>query len=191
MTKSEFYYDLPQELIAQFPVEPRDHSRLLVMDRQTGALEDRIFDDIKEYLNKGDVIVINNSKVIPARLYGTKKTGANVEILLLKQLGNSTWECLVRPGKRLHKNTEVVISDKLSAFVEDYLEDGKRVVEFTYPEGENFYNILDQVGIMTNLKNWILSATKQFMQSLSDPLLPRRQAFIILRSCLNPSKKKV
>ena len=148
MTKSDFYYDLPQELIAQFPVEPRDPSRLLVMDRQTGALEDRIFYDIKEYLNKGDVIVINNSKVIPARLYGTKKTGANVEILLLKQLGNSTWECLVRPGKRLHKNTEVVISDKLSAFVEDYLEDGKRVVEFTYPEGENFYNILDQVGKM-------------------------------------------
>lgn len=148
MTKTDFNYHLPQELIAQFPAEPRDHSRLLVLDRKSGNLEDKYFFDITDYLLPGDVIVINNSKVIPARLYGRKSTGANVEILLLKQIGTDTWECLVRPGKRLHIDTEVFISDKLSAFVKDYLEDGKRIVQFHYPQDENFYTILDEVGKM-------------------------------------------
>ena len=150
MNRSDYFFDLPQKLIAQSPAEPRDHSRLLVMDRISGELEDRYFYDIVDYLQKGDVIVINNSKVIPARLYGKKKTGANVEILLLKQVENSRWECLVRPGKRLQQGTEVIISEAhhLSATVDDYLEDGKRLVSFSYPDGTNFYNILDEVGKM-------------------------------------------
>ena len=150
MNRSDYYFDLPQELIAQSPADPRDHSRLLVMDRFSGELQDRYFYDIVDYLHEGDVIVINNSKVIPARLYGKKKTGANVEILLLKQVENNKWECLVRPGKRLQKGTEVIISEThmLSAVVEDYLEDGKRLVSFVYPQKDNFYNILDEVGKM-------------------------------------------
>ena len=150
MNKSDYYFDLPQELIAQYPAEPRDHSRLLLMDRVSGQLEDKYFFNIVDYLHEGDVVVINNSKVIPARLYGHKKTGANIEILLLKQIGNDCWECLVRPGKRLQKGTEVDISDalQLSAVVEDYLEDGKRLVYFHYPHDSNFYNLLDEVGKM-------------------------------------------
>ena len=150
MNKSDYYFDLPQELIAQYPAEPRDHSRLLIMDRSSGQLQDRYFYNIVDYLHEGDVVVINNSKVIPARLYGHKRTGANIEILLLKQIGNDCWECLVRPGKRLQKGTEVIISDmlQLSAVVEDYLEDGKRLVYFHYPHDSNFYSLLDEVGKM-------------------------------------------
>ena len=150
MNRSDYYFDLPQELIAQYPADPRDHSRLLVMDRLSGKLEDRVFYNIVDYLRDGDVIVINNSKVIPARLYRKKKTGANIEILLLKQLGNNSWECLVRPGKRLQKGTEVIISEELGLYatVDDYLEDGKRTVTFSYPDSTNFYTILDEVGKM-------------------------------------------
>ncbi len=150
MKKSDYFFDLPQELIAQFPAEPRDHSRLLIMDRHSGEIYDRMFYNIVDYLHEGDVVVINNSKVIPARLFGHKTTGANIEILLLKQTGKDSWECLVRPGKRLQDGTTVYISEKyhLSATVEDYLEDGKRLVKFHYPQDYNFYNILDEVGRM-------------------------------------------
>ena len=150
MNKSDYYFDLPQELIAQYPAEPRDHSRLLLMNRCSGELQDRYFYNIVDYLHEGDVVVINNSKVIPARLYGRKKTGANIEILLLKQTGNDTWECLVRPGKRLQQGTEVIISEnlQLTAIIEDYLEDGKRLARFRYPHDANFYSLLDEVGKM-------------------------------------------
>lgn len=148
MNKSEFYYDLPEELIAQTPVFPRDSSRMLYLSRTGSAMEDRIFSELPDYLVPGDVLVINNSKVIPARLLGQKESGAHVEILLLKQLGVKQWECLVRPGKRLKPGTKVTIGDILYAVVGDYLIDGKRVVDFDFPENMNFFEILDKLGEM-------------------------------------------
>ncbi len=148
MLKSDFYYDLPQELIAQSHAEPRDHSRLMVMDRITGETQDRMFYEIPEFLREGDVLVVNNSKVIPARLLGQKDTGAHVEILLLKQTGNDVWECLVRPGKRLHQGTVVDFHGKLRATVGKELIDGKREVSFEYGSGENFFAVLDEIGRM-------------------------------------------
>ena len=99
LLKSDYFYDLPEELIAQTPAEPRDSSRLLVYDRKTGKSEDRIFRDIKEYLRPGDVLVINNTKVLPARLYAYTKNGGRVEVLLLKRQNYTVWVLLVRPGK--------------------------------------------------------------------------------------------
>ena len=148
MNKSDFFYDLPQELIAQTPVSPRDHSRMLYMQKNGSVLEDRLFLDLPEYLIPGDVLVINNSKVIPARLLGHKETGANIEVLLLKQLGNDQWECLVHPGKRLKPGAKVFFGDILRATVGDYLIDGKRVVNFEYPAEMNFFAVLDELGEM-------------------------------------------
>ena len=148
MLKKDFYYDLPKELIAQKHASPRDHSRLMVMDRYSGETEDRHFYDIIDYLESGDVIVVNNSKVIPARLLGKKDTGANVEILLLKELEADTWECLIRPAKRLHKGTVVNFYDLLEATIGDELIDGKRSVHFDYDHSQNFYAILDKIGKM-------------------------------------------
>ena len=118
------------------------------MDRKTGQTKDRHFYDLPEYLRAGDVLVLNNSKVIPARIYGRKPTGAHCELLLLKRTEGNRWECLVRPGKRLHKGAEVVISDELRAVVGEELVDGKRSVEFFFPEDGDFYDILDRVGKM-------------------------------------------
>ncbi len=148
MNKSEFYYDLPEELIAQTPVFPRDSSRMLYLSRSGSVMEDRVFSDLPEYLKQGDVLVINNSKVIPARLFGQKASGAHIEILLLKQLGVKQWECLVRPGKRLKPGTQVTIGEMLTAVVGEYLIDGKRIVDFDYPESMNFFEILDKLGEM-------------------------------------------
>ncbi len=148
MNKSEFYYDLPEELIAQTPVFPRDSSRMLYLSRSGSVMEDRVFSDLPEYLKQGDVLVINNSKVIPARLLGQKESGAHIEILLLKQLGVKQWECLVRPGKRLKPGTQVTIGEILTAIVGEYLIDGKRIVDFDYPESMNFFEILDKLGEM-------------------------------------------
>jgi len=147
MKTSDFYYDLPEELIAQHPVEPRDSSRLLVIDRQKDSLEDRIFSDIVEYLREGDVLVVNNTKVIPARLIGHRKgfTG-EVEFLLLKRLDYTHWRCIVRPGKKLLVGAEVVFSDKLSAKVVEHGEEGERVVEFSF--NGVFEDILSEVGAM-------------------------------------------
>ena len=111
-------------------------------------MEDRVFSDLPEYLKQGDVLVINNSKVIPARLFGQKASGAHIEILLLKQLGVKQWECLVRPGKRLKPGTQVTIGEMLTAVVGEYLIDGKRIVDFDYPESMNFFEILDKLGEM-------------------------------------------
>jgi S-adenosylmethionine:tRNA ribosyltransferase-isomerase len=111
-------------------------------------MEDRVFSDLPEYLKQGDVLVINNSKVIPARLLGQKESGAHIEILLLKQLGVKQWECLVRPGKRLKPGTQVTIGEILTAIVGEYLIDGKRIVDFDYPESMNFFEILDKLGEM-------------------------------------------
>ena len=145
---SDYYFDLPQELIAQDPLEDRAASRLLVMNRRTGEIEHRIFSDITEYLQPGDTLVLNDTKVIPARLLGTKEqTGANVEILLLKRLGADRWETLVRPGRKLKPGARVTFGDgSLKAVILDILDEGNRLVEFQY-DGI-FEEVLDRLGEM-------------------------------------------
>ena len=145
---SDYYFDLPQELIAQDPLKDRAASRLLVMNTKTGEIEHRIFSDIKEYLKPGDTLVLNDTKVIPARLLGTKEgTGAGVEILLLKRLRANQWETLVRPGKKLKPGARVTFGDgSLKAVILDILEEGNRLVEFEY-EGI-FEEVLDRLGEM-------------------------------------------
>lgn len=144
--KSDFYYDLPQEQIAQTPVEPRDSSRLLVYDCKLKTKENRVFKDVCEYLRKGDVLVVNNTKVIPARMYATTKNGGVVEVLLLKRYDLNTWEVLMRPGKKGKIGVEMKIGDLLSFVVKDITESGERVVEFSY-EGA-FEDVLSKVGTM-------------------------------------------
>ena len=148
MKTHDFYYDLPKERIAQTPVEPRDHSRLLVMDRFTGEMEHRHFYDIVDYLRPGDLLVINDSRVLPARLYGVKEdTGAHMELLLLEQKGNQVWECLAKPGKKAKPGTKLIFGDGLlTGEVVEVKEDGNRMVQFTC-DG-NFYAVLDQIGQM-------------------------------------------
>ena len=146
MDVKEFDYDLPEELIAQDPLKDRASSRLLVLDRKSGEIEHRHFRDIKSYLKKGDVLVINNTKVIPARLYGVKEqTGAAIEILLLKNKGEDVWETLVKPGKKAKPGTWIDFGDGLlKGEVIDVVEDGNRLIRFHY-EGI-FHEILDQLG---------------------------------------------
>ena len=146
LLKSDYYYDLPEELIAQTPAEPRDSSRLLVYDRATGKTQDRIFRDIKEYLKAGDVIVINNTKVLPARMFAYTKNGGRVEVLLLKRQNLTDWEVLVKPGKKAKVGTELVVSQELSLTVKDRTETGERIVEFHF-DGV-FEDILSRVGSM-------------------------------------------
>lgn len=148
MNKSDFFYELPPERIAQEPVEPRDHSRMLVMDRGTGALEDRHFYDLPSFLKPGDCLILNDSRVLPARLYGRRKgTGAAVELLLLKPLGGDFWEVLAGPGRKARPGDILVFGEGLlEADVEEILEEGNRRVRFRY-QG-NFYQILEQIGQM-------------------------------------------
>ena len=150
MKTSDFYYDLPKELIAQTPVEPRDSSRLLIMNRATGELEHKHFYDIIDSLNEGDCLIANDSRVLPARIYGIKQpTGARVEFLLLKQVENNHWETLCKPGRKATVGTEFVFGDGiLKAKVVNVKDDGNRVVEFEYSEDENIYSALDKVGKM-------------------------------------------
>ena len=144
MKTSDFYFDLPQELIAQDPLEDRSASRLLVLDKKTGAMEHRHFYNIVDYLQPGDCLVINNTKVIPARLYGVREgTGALIEILLLKRKENDVWETLVKPGKKAKPGTKIVFGDGLLVGeVIDIVEEGNRLIQFTY-EGI-FEEILDR-----------------------------------------------
>ena len=147
MKKSDFYFDLPEELIAQTPIEKRDASRLLVLDKKTGDVSHRHFADILEYLNEGDCLVLNDSRVIPARLFGQRKTGGAVEVLLLRDLGENKWEALTRPGRKTRTGEEIFFGDGiLKATVRDELEDGKRVVEFSY--NGIFLEILEKLGEM-------------------------------------------
>ena len=147
MKVSDFNYNLPKELIAQVPIKNRDQSRLMVLDRKNKTIEHKIFKDIIDYLEPGDCLVRNNTKVIPARLYGKKETGANVEFVLLKQLEGDVWESIVRPGSKLKPGTKVIFGDGLlEAEILDILEDGTRKVKFTY---EGIFNeILDKIGLM-------------------------------------------
>ena len=149
LKKSDFYYDLPEELIAQTPIEPRDHSRLLVVNKETGKIEHKHFYDLVDYLTPNDVLVINNTRVIPARLYGKKKTGANIEVLIIKRPNLNTAEVLVRPGKKARKGTEIFFNDNFSCVVTDEVEEtGGRIVEFKVPEGSTLEAELDKAGTM-------------------------------------------
>ncbi len=148
MKTSDFYYDLPKELIAQTPAEPRDSSRLLVLDRQSGETVHKHFFDIIDYLDEGDLLVCNDSRVLPARIYGIKEpTGARVEFLLLKQISGNRWETLCKPGKKAKKGARFSFGDGLLyATVAEVKDDGNRIVDFECDE--NFFSTLDKIGQM-------------------------------------------
>lgn len=149
MKTSDFDYNLPEELIAQHPLTDRSSSRLMVVDRKDGSLEEKIFKDIIDYLNPGDLLVLNDTRVIPARIYGIKEeTGINCEILLLKKTNEEdAWECLVKPGRRLHEGNKIIFGDGLlTGEIVNVLDDGNRIIKFTY-EGI-WEEILDKIGVM-------------------------------------------
>ena len=147
MKKSDFNFILPEELIAQTPIEKRDSSRLLVMDRKTGEVSHGVFTDILDMLNPGDCLVVNDSRVIPARLFGERITGGAVEVLLLKDLGEDKWEALTRPGRKTKIGEEIFFGNKkLKATVIDEIDDGKRIIKFEY--SGIFLEILDELGQM-------------------------------------------
>ena len=144
-TKS-YFYNLPEELIAQTPAEPRDSARLLVCHKDSENIEHRVFSDIIDYLKEGDVLVVNNTRVLPARLYGKKETGAIIEVLLLKRIDINTWECLAKPGKRLKNGTFIIFSDKLKGEVIDNTDFGGKIIKFHF-EGV-FEDVISKVGVM-------------------------------------------
>jgi S-adenosylmethionine:tRNA ribosyltransferase-isomerase len=149
MKKSDFYYDLPKELIAQTPIEPRDHSRMMVISRNDNTIEHKHFYDFIDYLKPGDCLILNNTRVLPARIYGIKKdTGSVVEFLLLNNLGNDRWETITGPGKRAKIDTEFSFGDGiLSCKIEEILDNGNRIAKFNY-DASNIYEVLDKVGEM-------------------------------------------
>ncbi len=147
MKTSDFWYDLPEELIAQTPLQQRDSSRLLVLDKDTGSVAHRYFYDILEYISPGDCLVMNDSRVLPARLLGHRPSGGAVELLLLRDLGENRWECLAKPGKKLRVGQEVTFGDgELTATILQVCEDGNRIVEFHY-QGI-FLEVLERLGKM-------------------------------------------
>lgn len=143
----DYDYDLPEKYIAQSPLEKRDEAKLMMLNKKTGEIEHKVFKDILNYLNKGDVLVLNDTKVIPARLYGKKTTGANVEVVLIKELDEKdTWEAMVRPGNKLKPGATILVGDKLKIEVLDILPDGLRKIKLIYDGILN--EILDEVGLM-------------------------------------------
>ena len=147
MKTHDFFYELPEELIAQTPLEKRDTSRLMVLDRETGAVTHKHFYDILDYLRPGDCLVMNDSRVLPARLLGRRPTGGAVEVLLLRDLGEKRWECLCKPGRKMQVGNEVIFGDgELTATVAEVKDDGNRIVEFHY-EGI-FLEVLERLGKM-------------------------------------------
>lgn len=147
MTTHDFWYDLPEELIAQTPLTRRDASRLLVLNKSTGKIDHRHFSDITEYLHPGDCLVMNDSRVLPARLLGNRPTGGTVELLLLRQIEGDRWECLAKPGRKMQVGQEVIFGGgKLTASVLDVTDDGNRIVEFHY--SGIFMEVLEQLGRM-------------------------------------------
>ena len=147
MKTHDFWYNLPEELIAQTPLEKRDTSRLLVLDKNTGAISHKHFYNILDYLKPGDCLVMNDSRVLPARLLGHRPTGGAVELLLLRDLGQKRWECLAKPGRKLQKGQEVIFGDgELTATIVDTCDDGNRIVEFHF-EGI-FLEVLERLGKM-------------------------------------------
>lgn len=150
MKTKDFYYDLPESLIAQVPLEPRDSSRLMVMDKSSGKIQHKIFRDISDIISPNDCLILNNSKVLPARIFGKKvDTGAVIEFLLLKNIKRDTWEALVKPGKKAKVGTNFEFGDgTFTCIVDAITHEGNRIVSFTYPKGKTFYNILDEFGQM-------------------------------------------
>lgn len=147
MKTSDFFYNLPDELIAQTPIEPRNASRLMVLSKKTGEVEHTVFSSLSDYLKKGDTLILNNTRVLPARIYGEKvDTGARVEFLLLKNLGNNMWESLAGPGRKAKAGTTFKFSDKLFCDVLESTPEGNRIIKFSC-DGE-FYSLLDEVGQM-------------------------------------------
>lgn len=147
MRVEDFDYQLPEELIAQDPIEPRDASRLLIMDKQTGALRHSIFNQLGQELRRGDMLVINDTKVLPARLFATKESGASIELLLLKQVELNLWQCLVRPGRKALPGVKLQFAlPELTAEIEDFSDEGTRLIRF-FPQGD-FFAILDRLGTM-------------------------------------------
>ncbi|MCX8074967.1 MAG: tRNA preQ1(34) S-adenosylmethionine ribosyltransferase-isomerase QueA [Clostridia bacterium] len=148
MKTSDFNYELPPELIAQTPLENRQKSRMMILDKNTGSIKHKIFENILEHINSGDTIVLNDTKVLPARLFGSRENKEEIiEVLLIKELGNNKWETLVRPGKKLKIGTKVIFKqDLLEAIVVDILPEGERVIEFKY--SGIFNEILDELGTM-------------------------------------------
>ena len=144
-TKS-YFYDLPEELIAQTPAEPRDSSRLLVYHKSSGEIEHKIFRDVLDYLRPGDVLVVNNTRVLPARLYGKKESGAQIEVLLLKRIDLNTWETLAKPGKRLKVGTEIIFSENLKGKIKSDTDFGGKIIEFEF-DGV-FEDIISKCGVM-------------------------------------------
>ena len=144
--KSSYHYDLPEELIAFEPNENRSGSRLMHLQKNSGAVSHHNFSDLVSFLHEGDVIVLNNTKVIPARLLGKKPTGAEVEVFLLNQIDTNKWECLVKPGRKLKPGAEVIFSENLSCKILDYADEGGRIVEFEW--AGDFWQILENVGHM-------------------------------------------
>ncbi len=147
MKRTDFWFDLPEELIAQTPLQQRDHSRLMLLDRQSGEVEHRMFYELPELLREGDCLVMNDSRVLPARLLGTRKSGGSVELVLLRDLGEGRWECLSRPGRKTKPGTELSFGEgELTATVEEVTEGGNRIVRFAY-EGI-FLEVLERLGKM-------------------------------------------
>ena len=142
--KSSYWYDLPVEFIAQHPKDKRSESRMLVLNKESGKIQHEKFNNIIDHLLPSDILVVNNTKVIPARLFGTKSTGAKVEVFLLEQKTKNCWECLVKPGRKLQIGAEITFNEELKAKIIDHAEEGGRIVEF-YWKG-NFWNILENIG---------------------------------------------
>jgi len=150
MNKSDFFYDLPEELIAQHPLEPRDSSKMMVLSKENDNILHKHFYDVCDYLNEGDTLILNNTRVLPARIYGVKEeTGAVVEFLLLNQIENDVWEALAGPGKRAKVGTSFSFGEGiLKCEVTEVLDNGNRIIKFSYDKKDNFFNILDKVGQM-------------------------------------------
>ncbi|MGM0640374.1 MAG: tRNA preQ1(34) S-adenosylmethionine ribosyltransferase-isomerase QueA [Thermotogota bacterium] len=141
---SDYDYHLPDEMIAQTPVEPRDECKLMAIDKKSGELENKIFKDIIDYLNPGDILVVNNTKVIPARIYGQKTTGAKVEILLMEKTEeDDSWKCLVKPGSKIKKSNEIIFSEKLRGLITHHNDDGSRIIKFV---GDNIWDEINRIG---------------------------------------------
>lgn len=161
MKLSDFDYYLPIDRISQHPAEKRDHSRLMCLNRDTKDIKHRMFYEIGEFINAGDLLVLNNSKVIPARILGNKyPTGAAVEILLLRDLGGDNWECTVRPGKRLNIGTKIKFKNDTTAIIKSILPGGNRVVKFLYENNVDFYTLLNEIGT-TPLPHYIHETTSR------------------------------
>ena len=159
MKVSDFNYELPKELIAQHPYDKRDEARLMVLNKKSKQIEHKVFKDVIDYLNPGDCLVINNTKVIPARLYGNKDTGAHVEVLLLKRIDGDIWEAMVRPGSKLKAGAKISFGNGiLKATILDILDDGNRKIQFEY--NGIFNEILDNVGLMP-LPPYITEASRE------------------------------